>query len=199
MDDQPALAFIGIGSNLQPRESLVGALTHLAATPGISISGISTIYRTAPLPPPEPFPGGSDEDNKEPDPDFFNGVLELRTGLSARDLLARLFDIETALGRKRTSNRYAPRTIDLDLLLFGRIHHAKGSPRWEPIGPAGILLHDDVTRRAFVTLPLLELAPSLTLPPEGKTLAEVAAVFDSPGGTPEMEFTATLRIRFLDA
>lgn len=193
----PALAYVGVGSNIQPEENVPRALASLAESSETYLTGISTFYRTAPITdpnnttlPPEEHPG-------ELDPDFLNGVLEVRTVLSSDGLLDLFAQVEKALGRRRPGGRFQPRTIDLDLLLFGRNDQVGGSVVWEPIGPSRYLSHTDIERRAFVAHPLLELAPSLSLPPHGIPLRALAATFDTPGGVPEKTFTESLRSRFL--
>ena len=199
MVDNPALAFVGVGSNIRPEDNILKALTALAETPGIALTGISTFYRTAPIADPKDSILPPSADRRDLDPDFLNGVLEIRTGLPS-DALLRLFDeIEAGLGRKRPSERYAPRTMDLDLLLYGRGHSGVSGPTWEEIGPGKYLAHNDIERRAFVSHPLLELAPNLALPPHGIPLMALAAIFDSPGGAPETALTQDLKTRFLSA
>jgi 7,8-dihydro-6-hydroxymethylpterin-pyrophosphokinase len=106
-------------------------------------------------------------------------------------------------GRQRTRDKFAPRTLDLDLLLFVRPTQdptpdsGARTFEWRPVAPDGALIHKDVETRAFVALPLLEVAPGLRLPPDGKALEEIASRFPGPGGPPELDFTAELRERFL--
>lgn len=197
MNDLPARAFIGVGSSLQPEENVTKALASLEDAPGVTLAGISTFYRTAPLSDPTrtaPAPGHGPGD---PDPDFLNGVLEIRTVLGPIQLLDLLRGIESALGRERPANRYAPRTMDLDLLLYGKGEEGESALLWEEIGAQGVMAHRDIEGRAFVALPLMELAPDLILPPHRIPLRALAATFDSPGGHPETGYTETLRSRFL--
>lgn len=169
----------------------------LGATPGITLTGISTFYRTAPLSDPETLSPTSGLTKEEADPDFLNGVLEIKTLLTASELLKRFAQIEIELGRKRPGNRYAPRTMDLDLLLYGLDEGPGTSPEWIEIGAEGVMAHSDIQRRGFVALPLLELAPDLVLPPHRIPLRALALSFGSPGGKAEETLSADLRARYL--
>lgn len=201
MADAPGRAYVGVGSNIHPEINVPKALELLSGTPGITLTGISTFYRTAPLSDPADttVPPGQGPVDPDPDPDFLNGVLEVRTGFSAPELLVLFARIEESLGRIRPGNRFAPRTMDLDLLLYGRAYQSDPEPEWESVNGDGAMVHPDIERRAFVAHPLLELAPDLILPPHRTPLRALAASFDSPGGRPETEFTAELRRRFLVA
>jgi 2-amino-4-hydroxy-6-hydroxymethyldihydropteridine diphosphokinase len=135
-------AYIGLGANLGadlPR-TLSEALAALAALPGTRLAGVSGAYRSAPV-----DAGG---------PDFVNAAAALDTSLAPLDLLDALQRIEQIHGRERPY-RHAPRTLDLDLLLQGG--RQLQTPRL-------ILPHPRLQQRAFVLLPLLELAPGLTVP-----------------------------------
>ncbi len=197
MNRSRAVGYVGVGSNIRPEENVSKGLGLLVDTPGINVTGISTFYRTAPLADPSGSIVQIPEESEAPDPDFLNGVLALRTFLSTTELLNRLTEIEGTLGRERPSKRFAPRTMDLDLLLFGLDEGAGTNPQWMEIGPAGIFSHSDIQRRGFVALPLLELAPDLVLPPYSIPLRAMALSFDTPGGKAETSFTAELRARFL--
>jgi 2-amino-4-hydroxy-6-hydroxymethyldihydropteridine diphosphokinase len=197
VNNPPALAYIGVGSNIRPDENVTKALGLLADTPGIILAGISTFYRTAPLSDPNNSGSGPQDELEDLDPDFLNGVLEIRTTLSSEALLTCLEEIERSLGRVRPGNRYAPRTIDLDLLLFGIEKEDGPNPDWEAIGPSAYVAHSDIGRRSFVAHPLLELDPDLMLPPHGMPIRAMAASFDTPGGKSEDAFSRGLRSRFL--
>ena len=197
MSKPSAFAYVGVGSNIQPESNVSWALESLSEKPGITVTGISTFYWTAPLSDPNRavlLPEGGDPD---PDPDFLNGVLEIRTFLTPENLLMLFAGIENALGRVRRGNAYAPRTIDLDLLLYGRVESGGGPARWEVIGDDGSEAHRDIFRRAFVACPLMELSPDLILPPHQVPLRALATSFDSPGGKPERILTQEWRRRFL--
>jgi 2-amino-4-hydroxy-6-hydroxymethyldihydropteridine diphosphokinase len=145
-----ARVFVGVGSSIDPAEHVPRALASLDR--GAGLLGLSTFYRTAAIGRPE-------------DPPFVNGVVEVRDVLAPAPLKALLARIEEDEGRRRGTDRWAPRTIDLDLLLHGdTVSAVLGLP----------LPHPDVARRRFVALPLLELAPELELPGSGGRLSAVA-------------------------
>jgi len=146
------LVYIGLGSNLaEPLLQLQRALTALAELPQTSLLASSSFYRSAPM-------GPQDQ------PDFVNAVAALATMLSAEDLLDRLQAIETAQGRVR-SRHWGPRTLDLDLLLYGDTCLQ---------GPRLTLPHARLAERNFVLYPLAELAPDLILP-DGRALSSLLA------------------------
>jgi 2-amino-4-hydroxy-6-hydroxymethyldihydropteridine diphosphokinase len=136
--------FVGLGANLgEARATLQAALRELAGLPHTQLLQTSAFYRTAPV--------------DAQGPDFINAVAELRTGLSPEALLQHLQACEQAHGRQRPYVN-APRTLDLDLLLFGqRVLNS----------PALSLPHPRLHLRAFVLRPLLELAPGLQHPTLG--------------------------------
>jgi 2-amino-4-hydroxy-6-hydroxymethyldihydropteridine diphosphokinase len=139
-------AWVGIGANLgDAHDNVVDALERLAWLPGVRLLRASSLYRTAPI--------DSSGD------DYINAVAEIDTSLSARALLAALHGIEQAHGRERPY-RNAPRTLDLDLLLYGD----------DVIVDAPTLLvpHPRMHERAFVLAPLAELAPMLAIPGHGR-------------------------------
>jgi 2-amino-4-hydroxy-6-hydroxymethyldihydropteridine diphosphokinase len=142
-------AFIGLGSNLGEREAMIRqALEALAALPETDLVRASSLYDTEPV-------GDVDQ------PNFLNAVAQVDTDLSPRQLLWNLQLIERRLGRERT-RRWGPRTIDLDLLLYGDEVIEEDDLR---------VPHPEMTRRAFVLVPLVELDPSLLNPVTGETLA----------------------------
>lgn len=147
-----ATAFVGIGSNLGDREShLRHALELLAAEPGIEIVAASVLRETEPVGPVEQGP-------------FLNGAVEVSTELPPRELLERLLDIEQRLGRVRRE-RFGPRTIDLDLLVYGD----------EVVDEPGLTVpHPRLHERRFALEPLAELAPGLVLPGRGPLSALLA-------------------------
>jgi len=141
------LAFIGLGSNLQdPSSQLQRAITVINELPNTSILGRSSMYRSAPL-----------DCVKQPglvNPDFINAVIKIETTLSPQSLLQALLDIEYQHGRKRTF-RNAPRTLDLDVLLYNDIKmHEHGLT----------IPHPQMHMRAFVLHPLLEISPETIIP-----------------------------------
>lgn len=134
--------FIGLGSNLvSPERQVLTAFDELAATPGITLVACSSLYRTAPV--------GYDDQ-----PHFTNAVAEIRTALPPRALLQELLAIERAHGRVREFPN-APRTLDLDILLYGDVRIEMQDL---------VVPHPRAHLRAFVLLPLLELAPDCVVP-----------------------------------
>ena len=141
-------AFVGLGSNLGERETMIRlALDDLARLPGTRLVRASSLYDTEPV--------GDVEQ-----PNFLNAVAQVDTNLSARQLLWNLLLIERRLGRTRTA-RWGPRTIDLDLLLYGHLVVDEEDLQ---------VPHPELTRRAFVLVPLVELDPMLVHPATGHTL-----------------------------
>jgi 2-amino-4-hydroxy-6-hydroxymethyldihydropteridine diphosphokinase len=139
------VAYVGLGANLDnPENQVRQAFDELDRLPHTRVVMKSSLYRTAPM-------GHTEQ------PDFINAVAQLETGLPAERLLAELQEIEKRHGRKR-SFRNAPRTLDLDLLLFG---DAKLS------SPQLTVPHPRMHERAFVLKPLLEIAPQLPFSLEG--------------------------------
>jgi 2-amino-4-hydroxy-6-hydroxymethyldihydropteridine diphosphokinase len=134
-------AYIGVGANLGDREATIRAA--LAALPGVV--AVSELRETEPV-------GLVDQ------PQFLNGAVALETELSARELLETLLGIERDLGRERRE-RWGPRTIDLDLLLYGD----------ETIDEAGLTVpHPRLHERRFALEPLLDLDPELAIPGRGR-------------------------------
>lgn len=145
-------AYIGLGTNLGSREeNLAMACRKLADIPCSSIARISSVYHTLPW-------GKTDQ------PEFLNQVASLDTCLAARELLQELLDIEKDMGREQTE-RWGPRIIDLDLLLYGDQTIEE---------PDLVVPHPWLTKRAFALTPLLEIAPELKMP-DGRYLREILA------------------------
>lgn len=150
-----AQAWIGLGANLgDTRVTLEAALAALAALPKTRLLRCSSFYRSAPI-----DSGG---------PDYLNAVAELETSLAPLQLLAALQAIESAHGRERPY-RNAPRTLDLDVLSYGDVVLDS---------PCLTLPHPRLHERAFVLLPLLELAPDLSLPGLGRMARYLQATQD---------------------
>jgi len=152
--------FIALGANLgDPEHQLKEALARLRET--LWVERVSSLYRTEPI--------GFREQ-----PDFLNAVIAARTERTPRDVLALLVEIERALGRTRDVPQ-GPRTLDLDLLLYGDLRVAE---------PDLMLPHPRMTQRRFVLEPIAEIAPRLPLPGLGRTAAELLAALP-PGGAVE--------------
>jgi len=134
------VAYVGLGSNLGDREHLIRQAAEL-----IDAVRLSSVIETEPW-------GYSEQ------PLFLNAVAELETPLTARQLLDHLLDVESRLGRERVGPQWGPRTIDLDLLLFGD----------EVIDQPGLVVpHPRLTEREFVLRPLAELVPTRNIPGMG--------------------------------
>ncbi len=141
-------AFIGLGSNLGDREaSLRQALEQLAQAPDTVVVRASSLYDTEPV-------------GVEDQPHFLNAVAQLETQLTPRQLLWNLMLIERRLGRVRTQ-RWGPRTIDLDLLVYEDAIIEDDDFQ---------LPHPELAKRSFVLVPLVELEPMLTHPVTGETM-----------------------------
>ena len=139
------IAFIALGSNLgDPESSVHQGIAALAELPQSQLASVSSLYRSAAL-------GHADQ------PDFINAVAQLSTGLAPQALLAALLAIEQRFGRER-SFANAPRTLDLDLLLYDA----------QTIAEPGLAVpHPRMHQRAFVLAPLLEIAPTCVIPGRG--------------------------------
>ena len=147
-------AFVGIGSNLDdPRAQVLRAFEELEALPHTRLVKKSSLYRSAPV-------------GYAAQPDFVNAVAQLETGLPAERLLAELQAIELRHGRSR-SFANAPRTLDLDLLLYGAAQ-LKTATLQVP--------HPRMRERAFVLKPLLEIAPQLPFSLDGCSNQDVERI-----------------------
>ena len=145
--------FIGLGANLgDPRRQIRAALAALEKIPATRLAGQSSLYRSAPL-------GYAEQ------PEFINAVAQIQTELAPRALLDALLEIERTRGRKR-SFAGAPRTLDLDLLLYDE----------RVIGEPGLHVpHPRMHIRAFVLAPLAEIAPGIEIPGRGPIAPLLAA------------------------
>ena len=142
------LATLGVGANLgDPRAAVRKAIEDLAQLPGTVTVAVSSSYRSAPL----------DADG----PDYVNAVVQVRTALSPDALLAALQAIEQQAGRERPY-RNAPRTLDLDILLYGEYRVDRDDLQ---------IPHPRMWQRAFVVLPLAEIAPDLVSPAQVQAVA----------------------------
>jgi 2-amino-4-hydroxy-6-hydroxymethyldihydropteridine diphosphokinase len=148
-------AYVGLGANLGDREAtLRAALEQLAAEPEIELVAVSSFRETDPV-------GYLDQ------PRFLNAAAAVDTELPAHELLGRLLAIERRLGRTREGPRFGPRTIDLDLLLYGD----------EEIDEPGVEVpHPRLHERLFALEPLAELDPALVVPGRGPLKALVSGL-----------------------
>jgi len=154
-------AYVGVGSNLdEPREQVRLALEELASLPHSLLIARSPLYRSAPL-----LRGEGDGAQ----PGYVNAVAGLLTRLTPEELLGELRRIETRRGRAPARERWAPRRIDLDLLVFGRETRATDTLR---------LPHPEIAARDFVLYPLADIAPDLEVPGLGRVSALRARVTD---------------------
>jgi 2-amino-4-hydroxy-6-hydroxymethyldihydropteridine diphosphokinase len=151
-----ARAYVGIGANLGAREAtILRAVELLAADDGVEVVAVSTLRETEPWGP-------------IPQPPYVNAAVALETALEPRKLLDRLLGVEARLGRTREGERFGPRTIDLDLLLYDDL--VVDEPGLE-------LPHPRLHERAFALDPLLELDPGLEVPGRGSA-RELRAALD---------------------
>jgi 2-amino-4-hydroxy-6-hydroxymethyldihydropteridine diphosphokinase len=161
MTSPETIVYLSLGSNIEPEKNLARAVQLLRSK--CRVSGVSSVYRTTPQ-------GFTDQ------PDFLNMAVRVHTPLSPDTLKTEALDwIERELGRQRDPlNKNAPRTIDLDISLWGDAVLEYGAKPWHVPDP-------DIVRFAHVAIPLAELAPDYVHPTEGVTLAEIAVRFDKQG------------------
>ncbi|HST27307.1 MAG TPA: 2-amino-4-hydroxy-6-hydroxymethyldihydropteridine diphosphokinase [Rudaea sp.] len=147
--------YIGLGGNLaDPHAQVEAGIRALATLPKTRLVARSRLYRSAPW-------GRADQ------PEFVNAVAQLETELTARELLAGLLDIERSAGRERDGTRWGPRVLDLDILVFGERRIAE---------PGLHVPHPHLSERAFVLVPLAEIAPDLRIPGRGRVVDLLAGV-----------------------
>jgi len=147
----PELAFIALGSNVEPEANLPRAARLLAEIG--ALRAVSMAYQNPAIGP-------------SPAPDFLNAAVLVETNLTAEDIRERLREIESDLGRVRTSDKYAPRVIDLDLCLLGS----------QVVETPELRLPDpDVLARAHLAIPLAELDPDFLYPTTGEPLRTIAS------------------------
>lgn len=168
----PVDAFVAVGSNIEPEKHILEAVALLSEE--VRVKSVSTFYRTEAL-------GAAGQ------PDYRNGVVGIETRVAALRLKFEILRrIECRLGRVRSDDQYAARTIDLDVVIFG----------------ASVIDEDDLTipapdirARPFVAVPLLELAPDMTLPDTGESLAALPSSRSHRGLYPDLGLTQLLRER----
>jgi 2-amino-4-hydroxy-6-hydroxymethyldihydropteridine diphosphokinase len=142
----PVRVYVGVGANLGDRRATIErAIELLRAVPGVELLAVSFLRETDPV-------------GFEEQPRFLNGAVELETTLEPRELLDQLLRIERELGRTREGPRFGPRTIDLDLLVYGDAR----------LDEQGLTIpHPRLHERRFALEPLAELAPELEIPGRG--------------------------------
>jgi 2-amino-4-hydroxy-6-hydroxymethyldihydropteridine diphosphokinase len=163
-------AYIGIGSNIEPAENIRKALAMLSRE--TALTGISTFYMTEPL-------------DRPGQPAFYNGVVRVAAGPDPRALkFSVLREIEQGLGRERSHDRSAPRTIDLDILIFDDLVIREGDL---------VIPDPDIEERPFLAIPLCELNSGLVMPGTGRVIRVIADKFSRHGMVPLHEYTDELR------
>lgn len=165
-----ARVFISIGSNINPRENVRKAVIELAEV--VTITAISTVFLTKPT--------GPDDV-----PDYLNCVVEVETNLDPVEFKFSVIRIiEKRLGRVRTQNRFAPRTIDLDVIIYGDL----------VMDTEGVKVPDpEIIERPFLAIPLYEIAPKLVLPGSGVAIKKIAERLTPHTMVPLDEYTDFIR------
>ena len=159
--------FLSLGSNIEPRRNLVAAVRMLRSHG--EVIAVSPVYVSPPF--------GTDD----PQPDYLNAVLIIDSDLEPDDFQDRVVrTVEMQLGRERGGDRFAPRTIDIDILMVDRAvleidHRRIPSP--------------EIIERSFVAVPLAEIAPDIIHPEDGRTMAEIAAGFEERLRVSDLELT----------
>jgi 2-amino-4-hydroxy-6-hydroxymethyldihydropteridine diphosphokinase len=168
--DAHVVAYVGFGSNIEPESNVTRAIELLAQR--CEVLATSCVFRTAAL-------------DRPADPDFLNGVVRIATKLGPRELkFVVLREIEDRLGRTRTADSYAPRTIDLDVLAYGDV----------AIDEDGLRLPDpDIRTRAFLAAGLVELDAELRLADSGERIADLPVMTSASGLVVDRDMTRTLK------
>jgi 2-amino-4-hydroxy-6-hydroxymethyldihydropteridine diphosphokinase len=162
------LTVIGLGSNLGDRRAMIdAAVSAISSLPGVSLSGRSSFWQTAPV-------GAS-----TPQPDYLNAAVAVSTSMPPEQLLRELLAIEARLGRTRLE-RNASRTIDLDILWRQGPPVHKSKPGWPDVD----VPHPRLAERAFAMIPLLEIIPDATDPRTGRLYADILAEIGTQGVDP---------------
>lgn len=161
--------FIAVGSNIEPESSIPKALSMLADR--MPLIAVSLFYQSEPM--------GTDG------APFYNGMVEVDTSLTARELkFGVLRNIESALGRIRGADKYAPRTIDLDICVYNDL----------VIDEPDLTVPDpDIARRPFVAMPLYELVPEFVLPMTNIKLSDIVSSMNSDTMIELVDFTEQLK------
>ena len=166
--------FIGVGSNIEPAENVKKALRLLASQ--VRIVEISTVYST-------------EAEGRPEQPAYYNCVVEIETDLPSKELKQTVLrKIEVELDRKRTNDKNAPRTIDLDLILYGDLVQNTDDL---------VLPDPQIATRPFLAIPLFELEPDLILPGVGLPIKDVAAQLKHVKMKPLESYTELLKKEIL--
>ena len=170
MDNNVVGAYIGVGSNIEPERNITDALARLSKH--VDITGISSFYKTTPF-------------LRKNQDYYLNGVWQINTSISPEELKSGVLrTIEKELHRNRESDKYAPRTIDLDLLLFGDlVIHEENLTIPDP----------DICKRSFIAFPLSELNTDLIMPDTKKPLVDILSELSKDNMIPDITFTERLR------
>ncbi len=171
-----ARAFVAIGSNINAAANLRAAMGMLAQR--IPLLGISTVYCTEPI-------------ERREQPAFYNCVVEIDTAMAPLDLKFQVLrPIEEALGRERSSDKHAPRTIDLDLILYDDLI----------LNDKDLIVPDpEIASRFFLAVPLAELDPDLMSPGTGVRISAIAEGFIREKACPLTEYSAALKRDLMDS
>jgi 2-amino-4-hydroxy-6-hydroxymethyldihydropteridine diphosphokinase len=169
-----ARAFIGVGSNIEPEENVRKALRLMASQ--VRIVEISTVYST-------------EAEGRPEQPSYYNCVTQIETDIPPKELKQTVLrEIEEKLGRKRTKDKNAPRTIDLDLILYDDL----------VLKTDDLVLPDpQIATRPFLAIPLFELEPDLILPGVNLPIKKAAAQLKPVRMKPLMSFTKLLKKEIL--
>ena len=164
-------AFVGVGSNVDPEKNILAALPEIESR--VQVLAASRFYRNPAIAP-----------DRFERPPFVNGVLKIRTGFTPSDLKhGVLRDVEKSVQRRRTGDRYGPRTLDLDLLVYGDLE----------VESDGIILPDpDISAQPFWAVPLSELVPKMRPPNTPLSMKELVRTLDTRSFVYLESFTAAL-------
>jgi len=165
-----AVAFLSLGSNIEPEKNMLEAVKLLSHH--VKVLKASTVYLTEPL-------------RQKSQPVYYNCVIKIETDIEPRKLkFDVLRTIEKELGRERTDDKYASRTIDIDIMLYGNL----------VVSTKELTLPDpDILRRAFLAIPLSEIEPDIVLPIGNKPIREVPGRFKNTKIKELKSFTETLQ------